>query len=202
MPTLARTQEVDLRYLRICREYAQLSRCFSRQVGAMLVNPDGIVIGMGVNGPPRGIKHCGEMKRCQDCGELNRDLHPENFHPVCSGCGNTHLVPVTTCPRYGSQERASILKCHAVHAEMNALLACGRTHNSTVGCSLYLYPIGPCKDCAAQMVQAGIVRLVFPESPWYDELGPWILRQSQVQVQKYPVQELDALQLVESPFAP
>jgi len=196
MPTTARIREVDLRYLRICREYAQLSRCFSRQVGAMLVNTEGIVIGMGVNGPPRGIIHCGEMLRCHDCNQLNREPNRlENPHPVCPGCGGNDMVPLHSCPRHGTAERASILKCHAVHAEMNALLSCGRTHNSTVGCTLYLYPIGPCKDCAAQIVQAGIVRLVFPESPWYDELGPWILGQSQIQIVKYPIQELDSLHL-------
>lgn len=158
MPNPQRQKQIDLTYLRICREYANLTRCLSRKVGALLVNPDGIVIGLGVNGPPRGI-------------------------PPCSATGQ--------CPRHQGEERASLEVCVAVHAEVNAILACARTNNSTRGCSLYVCPIGPCKGCAAQMIQAGISRLIFPECEPYDQLGPRLLEQSEIEVVTYPGEELD-----------
>lgn len=49
-----------------------------------------------------------------------------------------------------------------VHCEVNAVLFAGR---SVKGCTLYTWPFGCCAPCAAQMIQAGIKRLVHPPMP-------------------------------------
>jgi len=60
-----------------------------------------------------------------------------------------------------------------VHAERNALLF---ARGSVDGCTLYVWPFGPCTPCASMVIQAGIVRCVAPVTPerlrerWEDDL--------------------------------
>lgn len=49
-----------------------------------------------------------------------------------------------------------------VHAEMDAILACGRTNNSTVGSSIFVTTF-PCHNCAKHIVAAGIKEVFFIE---------------------------------------
>lgn len=46
-----------------------------------------------------------------------------------------------------------------VHAELNAIIQCGRNGVSAVGCTLYT-SFAPCVHCSLAMVQAGIARVV------------------------------------------
>jgi dCMP deaminase len=45
-----------------------------------------------------------------------------------------------------------------VHAEINALLS---SHEGLMGYTLYSYPMMPCAQCAAAIIQAGIGRVVY-----------------------------------------
>ena len=47
-----------------------------------------------------------------------------------------------------------------IHAEMNAVLNAGG--NSLKDCTLYTWPLPPCSNCAAMIIQAGIRRIVAP----------------------------------------
>ena len=49
-----------------------------------------------------------------------------------------------------------------VHAEMDAILACGRTNNSTVGSSIFVTTF-PCHNCAKHILAAGIKEVFFIE---------------------------------------
>jgi deoxycytidylate deaminase len=49
-----------------------------------------------------------------------------------------------------------------VHAEMEAILSCGRTNNSTVGTALYCTTF-PCHNCAKHIIAAGINRVIYVE---------------------------------------
>lgn len=49
-----------------------------------------------------------------------------------------------------------------VHAEMEAILSCGRSANSTVGTSLYCTTF-PCHNCAKHIIAAGVKRVVYVE---------------------------------------
>jgi len=100
------------------------------------------------------------------------------------------MAKVDRCPRK-MLGLTNLEECPAVHAEMNALLACARTNNSTKDCTVYLYPMGPCKNCAAMMIQAGVVGLVYPESDPYDELSGVLLAEAGVTSKKYPREELE-----------
>jgi len=56
-----------------------------------------------------------------------------------------------------------------VHCEMNALLF---SKESVTGYTLYTWPFASCDRCAVHMLQAGIVRFVYPELP-EDKKGRW-----------------------------
>jgi len=49
-----------------------------------------------------------------------------------------------------------------VHAEMDAILSCGRTHNSTIGTSMFVTTF-PCHNCAKHIISAGIKEVFFIE---------------------------------------
>jgi dCMP deaminase len=49
-----------------------------------------------------------------------------------------------------------------IHAEMNALLFANR--DDCIGATLYTWPAMSCDRCFVHMIQAGIVRFVFPEA--------------------------------------
>lgn len=46
-----------------------------------------------------------------------------------------------------------------VHAEMNAILS---ANEKLTGCTVYVYPLCPCSNCAAAIIQAGIKTVVHP----------------------------------------
>ncbi|MEN3159503.1 anti-phage dCTP deaminase [Alkalimonas sp. NCh-2] len=49
-----------------------------------------------------------------------------------------------------------------VHAEMEAILSCGRSNNSTIGTTLYCTTF-PCHNCAKHIIAAGVARVVYVE---------------------------------------
>ncbi len=72
------------------------------------------------------------------------------------------------------------------HAEANA---CSFARGSLDGCTVYVWPIPPCAQCAAQLIAEGIVRVVAPfvapDSRWYAsaKLGAEVLREAGVGVE-------------------
>jgi len=56
-----------------------------------------------------------------------------------------------------------------LHAEQNALSFANRDLS---GCTIYVYPMPPCSRCAAQIIQAGIRRIV-TQRPDADKLERW-----------------------------
>lgn len=56
-----------------------------------------------------------------------------------------------------------------IHAEVNAILFANRDLN---GCTIYVYPMGPCARCTGTIIQSGIVEVitVFPSD---ELLGRW-----------------------------
>ena len=53
-------------------------------------------------------------------------------------------------------------KWYVIHAEANAILKLSRSHNSSVGATLYS-TLSPCKDCAKMILQAGIKEVYYKE---------------------------------------
>lgn len=138
----------------------------SRQVGATLVSADGDVLAMGANDVPRrggGLYWPSEdddrdIVRKEDSNvRVRRELLAEVAEQVAGKkdeelalkLGQTKLKQIT---EYG----------RAVHAEMEALLACARGGQSSRGATLYVTTF-PCHNCARHIIAAGVTRVVYVE---------------------------------------
>jgi len=145
----------DRYFLQIAKIVGTQSKCYSRQIGVVLVK-DKSIISTGYNGVARGVPHCEE--RNQD--ELR--ICPRNLAGHGSGQG-LHM-------------------CLAIHAEVNALLNAARMGVCTKGATLYCTCGIPCKNCLGALINAGIVEIVCTNGGYYDELSPWLLENSDIKV--------------------
>lgn len=151
--------DFDTYFMAIAKVVATKSTCWSRQIGAVLVK-DKAIIGTGYNGPPRGMAPCHVVT---EFGEVTNGVCPRRELGFKSGEG-LHLCP-------------------AAHAERNALIQAARTGVSTMGTTLYCYCGQVCKDCAAEIVNAGVTRLVFlAGQPEYDNLAARILMECGIEI--------------------
>ena len=66
MVSVEKQKKYDLAYLKMAKEWAQLSYCNRRQVGALIVK-DGMIISDGYNGTPSGFENC--------CENENNETH-------------------------------------------------------------------------------------------------------------------------------
>jgi dCMP deaminase len=161
--------ERDIYYLKIAKTVSSRSKCLSRKIGSVLVKGDSI-IGSGFNGPAKGVKHCNER--------------PSSFYSELVGekpIENEEKVFFTECPRrilhYTSGQ--GLFLCQAGHAERNALIQAARNGVSTKDSVLYCWCEQVCKDCAIEIVNAGVKELVYLKSDKpYDGYANTILEES------------------------
>ena len=99
----------DNKWLEACKTLASIfSTCSRRQYAAIIVAPNGRLVGFGYNGSPPGQPHCNEGA----CPRANSNVPP------------------------GSQYASGEGRCIAVHAEANALLFSDATARQ--GATLYV----------------------------------------------------------------
>lgn len=143
----------------------------SRQVGATLVSDDGDLLAVGANDVPRrggGLYWPvpGDDDRDATRGE---DSNVQKRRELLGRVGKT-VAEKLGCS--SPEEVARILEKselkqiteygRAVHAEMEALLACARSGRSTRRATLFVTTY-PCHNCARHIVAAGVERVVFVE---------------------------------------
>ncbi|MBI1353426.1 MAG: cytidine deaminase [Acidobacteria bacterium] len=141
----------------------------SRQVGAAVTSASGDVIAVGCNDVPRyggGLYWPGQddqrdwrrghdsnhMRREQIISEVLSALEVPNDQRDDFRTRLAEASPLKDITEYG----------RAVHAEMEALLAAGRTGCSPLGGTLYTTTF-PCHNCARHIVAAGVRRVVYVE---------------------------------------
>jgi len=132
--------EWDLHFMKEAKLWMGMSKCLSRQIGAVLVKGKHVV-GTGYNGPPKDVPHCDYR---DDTGQY------------------TDRFVSNKCPRQrmGFPSGEGMEYCVAVHAEINPIMQAARMGISTVGTTLYCYCGTPCINCAKEIIQAGIKRVV------------------------------------------
>ena len=81
------------------------------------------------------------------------------------------------CPRMvkGSHSGQDLDLCMAVHAERQALLKAAKYGHTTEGSILYSYMGAPCKDCAIELIEAGVSEIICSQHSYYDELSKKII---------------------------
>lgn len=164
----------DIYFLRIAKEVSKNAKCLSRQIGAVLVR-DKTIISTGYNGPARGMKHCNERflgfyNYLDGTASLE---HAENNKTVIKKCPRKEL---------NYQSGKGLHLCQAGHGERNALIQAGRMGVATKDATLYCYCGQVCKDCAIEIINAGIKRLVFLTGKIYDNYSGVLLKESGIEI--------------------
>lgn len=153
----------DELWLGMAQLISERSSCLSRKVGAVIIR-DNILLAMGYNGPPRGIKHCDERSYEE------KDVEEETRKGIC--------------PRkamgFGSGQ--GVEYCPAEHAERNAIINATITGTNIQGSTLYLNQNAICNECAKAIIQAGIVELVMIGWVEYEPLAGRLLNEAGVKI--------------------
>lgn len=163
----------DEYFMTMCEVVATNVKCYSRQIGAVIVI-DKAIISTGYNGPPRGIPQCYE--------KLNLERGLEQLEEPC-------------CPRQklGADSGTMLELCYAQHAERNAITQAARNGTSIKGATLYLNDTIPCKDCLGAIINAGIAEVVCTKLEYYDanNQGEWLVNNADLIV-RVPYAKADA----------
>jgi deoxycytidylate deaminase len=142
----------------------------ARQVGAALINHHGELLAVGWNDVPKargGLYYCDpndarDVTRGYDANDKEKAAMAERI-----------IEQLASGPNSQEQIREALRKANfytitefqrAVHAEMEALLSCGRKGLSTLDSDLYVTTF-PCHNCARHIIAAGI-RTVYYIEPY------------------------------------
>lgn len=159
----------DTYFHKVCEAISSKSPCLSRQIGAILVH-DKSIVSTGYNGPARGYPHCQPVRyQMPDC-------NIENEKHFSKGCSR-HAK--------GYKSGEGLLECPAAHAEANCIANAARIGASTIGTTLYINCILPCKDCAIILVNAGIIEVVVDNPKPYHEMSIGIFKQGNVKTREF-----------------
>lgn len=161
----------DELWMGMCQLLAKRSPCMSRKIGAVIVR-DNILLAMGYNGPPRGIKHC------------NVRNYDQAYLQAATRSGQ--------CPRQamGYKSGEGIEHCPAEHAERNAVIHATLTGSNLIGATMYCNCGVCCLECAKAIIQAGIKEVVLTGNDHYDLLGMKLFREAKIHVRVFEEIEL------------
>lgn len=171
-----------MNYFDLCETVAKNSKCLSRQVGAVLITPDGTVVGTGYNGPARKVPHCDSEERLA--------FLVEQLEAVQVGSVKSFFIENgygARCPRQimGFKSGEGLEYCTAGHAERNSLINSAREGIRTKGCIMVMSCGVPCSQCAVEIVNAGISKIICLKTPTdYDSGGRWILQKGGVEIEE------------------
>lgn len=160
------------------------SACLSRQVGAVIANENGEIIGMGNNDVPKfggglysqedgdGDHRCFQWRGKLCHNDFRKDeilsrialaLGEAGLFNSKSGAIDTKRQARVTEVLRGSDVKNLIEFSRAVHAEMEAIISVARNGKTgLVGGTLYSTTF-PCHSCARHIVAAGIKRVIYIE---------------------------------------
>jgi dCMP deaminase len=164
----------DEYFYNVSRQVARNSKCFSRRIGAVLVE-DKSIISTGYNGPPRGAPRC-DMR-----WKLDLEF-AEKYKDKVEGKNLSRM-----CPRrvIGFQSGEGLNICVAGHAERNALINAARNGIKTKGTSLYMTCGIPCSPCLIEIINAGVKEIIVTSLRVYDNSSMYLLNQSDLGVRLF-----------------
>lgn len=160
--------ELDKRYLRMARIWAENSYCIRRKVSALIVK-DKMIISDGYNGTPCGFENEAETVECT-CkwvhGCIKTATPPDEVKSI-DHCHLCSYAKLTTKP-------------YVLHAEANAITKIAKSGNSSLGATLYV-TTSPCLECSKLIIQSGIKRVVYCEKYRLDD-GIKLLERAGIEV--------------------
>ena len=175
-------------YFSICDGISYQCKCYSRQIGAVLVIDEAVIPGR--NGPPRGVPHCDHFRRieCEDISDW-LDKQKEKHSMMGITREETIILDNTkTCPRQVMDfpSGQGMIFCTAAHAEENVIINCARMGIKTKGAHLYLNDSIPCPRCASAIINAGITHVFYMlnKSPYAgQDLSRWMFVEARVKIE-------------------
>ena len=149
---------------------ALTSSCYKRQVGAVIHDENGTVLGVGCNENPIPLGSCYD-----EWGECYRDLYKKRILeglantkcPKCDKVLGPSLLPPYKCIECGFNidkhyiRDKAMSRCTALHAEESAIINVGG--RNLRGCTIYTTTF-PCFLCAHKIIGSGIKKVVYCEA--------------------------------------
>jgi len=155
------TTRWDNHWMEQAKLTSTMSRCPSRQLGAVIVRDDKFQVSSGFNGPPMGFPN----PSTPEWGNLIQKKYGPRTKVINESA--RVIVPwkdwINLCPRklLGVESGTQLHLCPCSHAERNAISIAARLGHSIEGCTIYVSAeIGICRDCAIDIVNAGITKVV------------------------------------------
>ncbi len=96
-------------------------------------------------------------KRSKDPSTKVGAVIADSFNRIVSIGYNGFPRGVNDCPDLYANREEKYKR--VVHAELNAILNAARPVN---GCTIYIWPLFTCNECAKIIIQSGIERVVYP----------------------------------------
>jgi deoxycytidylate deaminase len=142
----------------------------SRQVGAAIIDPYGDLISVGCNGAPKpggglydppspGKESLLDIQQKFDSNEREKEIIAERIGREIGGGIDPKAVR-TSLKAAGFFDIREFGR--AVHAEMEALLACARSGRSARGATLFTTTF-PCHNCTRHIIAAGKSKVIYIE---------------------------------------
>jgi len=167
-----RTPEPDEFFMSLAYTASLNSKCFKRQVGAVVVDEQKNILVMGYNENLLPHKPC-----IEDTGDCQRDIYKREYFQklkddktvICPNCRETLSCSLEfKCEKCNCKLDAyfipdkALSRCTALHAEARALRALrgGELHKGNV---IYT-TASPCLTCAVDIINAGIKEVVYSEA--------------------------------------
>jgi dCMP deaminase len=166
------------------------SNCLSRQVGAVIVNSSGYIIGAGWNDVGEGQLSCG-IKMGKDYG--NTYLKNDNIK-IKSEEGNRYIcvknkiresISVKNKLNEDKQKEPDEVFCPVLHAEENAILQLAQYSSGVIKDGTIYSTTFPCSSCFRKISQVGIVKVIYSES-YVNPLLELYIRQSIKRIDPVP----------------
>lgn len=162
--------------------------CYSRKVGCIITDQDGVILGTGYNGPPRKTPHCDSKEYIQDIlwpkltfseqadlvdytmrvAKISKTRWDKlnTAHTECDIVAS-NLDGCKTCPRrllnFGPGVRPDLCSCQ--HGERNAI---SNSSVSVAGGILFGWCCISCFSCTGAIINARIKEVHFLEGPEYE----------------------------------
>jgi deoxycytidylate deaminase len=140
----------------------------SRQVGAAIVDEHGDLLSVGCNEAPRPFgglygPESGSHRDIEEGHDSNERAKDDMIQSVLAALGRSDLSKAEARQLLKPTGLTDITEFgRAVHAEMEALLACARTGRSPRGATLYSTTF-PCHNCCRHIIAAGIRKVIYIE---------------------------------------
>jgi deoxycytidylate deaminase len=162
----------DERNMQLAATARMMSGCISRQVGAVVTNSDGYVLGIGWNDPPRKQTPCS----LRTGEELVKNATKDVFSAFEQGIKFKDFVKMKCSPDQpfcfrelfaefdtGGSDNKKLEYSRALHAEENAILQAVRNSPQGIEGGVLYTTSSPCNFCAKKAYHMGIREIIYIE---------------------------------------